>query len=228
MIVPTMTSQELANEIIKDYDNVVVKAAHILKKTHKMAMKSRNKHYQQMFEYKSPMKNDWLIFVNHHIKDPVFVPVVHYINKHGINGILVGQKVLQDQYGQTKIQNDLSHYTSHFLDRYNERFLQNNDISKLDVLKHFIIQNPMVQTKNKPDDKEYENGIFGRFNQGVGMGYKEELLRNTFFHFKTFLSTDMLFESQDDFLQITSNQYKAFWDEVYGYRNVDVLSDGKE
>ncbi len=214
MILPTMTSEELAKEIMADYENVCAKVIHIMKQTRRLAIKSRTKHHQQLFEYKSPMKNDWLIFVNHYIKDPIFVPVVRYLNKHGMNGVMVGSdKVL------------LSHYTSHFLERYNERFLKNGDMTKLDLLKHFISHNPMVQTQKMPDDKDYTNSIFARFNQGMGFGYKEVLTKNVFIHLKTFVSSDMRFENQEEVFQKTSANYKAFWNEVYGYRNQNAFSD---
>ncbi len=216
MIVPTMTSEELAKEILTDFENVKSKLFYILKKARRLALKSHKKHFQQMFEYISPMKNQWLIFVNYYVKEPVFVPVIYYINQYGLNGIMVDADNIT-----------LSHYTSHFLDRYNERFLQNNDLSKLDLLKHFIVKNPMSQTENMPDDKKYSNQIFGRFSEGMGFGYMEHLIKNNIVHFKTFVSSDMRFESQNEVFQNTSMKYKVFWDEVYGYRNVEAFCDEK-
>ncbi len=229
MIVPSMSSQELANEIISDFKNVYTKTGHIMKKTHRMALKSRKKHYQQMFEYKSPLKNDWLIFVNHYLEDPIFVPVVYYLNEYGINGIMISQNPVNDEYsylsGKARIQQDMYHYTSHFLDRYNQRFLNDEGLSKLDLLKHFIQCNQMVQARTYSDNDKYKDGIYGRFNQGIGLGYMEELSTNNLFHFKTFLTTEMIYENQDDYLKQTSIEdislNKDFWGEVYGRRNID-------
>lgn len=236
MIVPTMTSEELAKEIISDFKHVTAKTKHLMKQTHKVAVRSKNKHHQQMFEYKSPLDNKWLIFINYHVKNPIFVPVIYYINRFGLNGIMVSQNEVKDQYfhirGRTTIQQDMYHYTSHFLQRYNERFLQNNDMSKLDLLKHFIKQNQFIQARTAPDTEKYKNPIYGKFNDGIGFGDKEVLSTNNMLHFRTFLTTDKIYDNQDDYLKETSiesiGQFKDVWEEVYGERNVDAFSDKNE
>ncbi|MCT4589097.1 MAG: hypothetical protein N4A71_14845 [Carboxylicivirga sp.] len=214
MIVPNMTSDELANEIMADIKNVRTKIGYASNKIRRIAIKSPKKHHQHMLEYTSPMKNNWIVFINYYLKEPVYVPVVHYLNQYGLNGIMVSEGDIS-----------LQHYTSHFLDRYNQRFLKKDDMSKLELLKHFIKQNPMAQTQSLPDDKDYANQIFGRFSEGMGFGYKERLTRNILFHFKTFVSSEMRFENQEEIFQSTSESYKAFWDDVYGYRNVDAFGD---
>jgi hypothetical protein len=209
-----MTSDELANEIMADIKNVRTKLSHVANKVRRIAINSPKKHHQHMLEYTSPMKNNWIVFINYYVKEPVYVPVVYYLNEYGMNGIMVGEDDVQ-----------LSHYTSHFLDRYNQRFLKNDGMSKLELLKHFIKQNPMSQAQTVPDDKNYPNQIFGRFSEGMGFGYQERLTRNLLIHYKTFVSSDMRFESQEEVFQKTSASYKAFWDEVYGYRKVDAFGD---
>ncbi len=136
---------------------------------------------------------------------------------------------------RTLVKYDLHHYTSHFLQRYNERFLKETGMPKLDLLKHFIVHNPMTQVMTVPDNEKYKNGIYAKFNDGVGFGQIEVPSSNYFFHFKTFLSTDMIVEEQDDYLKQTVAesllQYEVQWKEVLGDSDLNtfgVLGNGND
>ncbi len=230
-----MLSEELAKEIIADYKNVEAKTKHLLKKVRRVVVRSKGKRFQKLVEYKSPEKNDWLLCFNFSNKDVYCSPVVYYLNDFGLNAIELSHNQRKDIFSRTIMKYDLHHYTSHFLQRYNERFLKETGMPKLDILKHFIVHNPMTQVMTVPDNEKYKNGIYAKFNDGVGFGQIEVLSSNYFFHFKTFLSTDMIFEEQDDYLKQTVAesllQYEVQWKEVLGDSDLNtfgVLGNGND
>ena len=124
MIVPSMNSEEIATEILNDYQIVIRKAKYLNEKLRRDAIKTRNKHLNRIFDYKSKQKNDWLIVIDYNMGDPLILSAVYFLNKSRLNAIVVQSD-----------RKTLIYYSSHFLERYNERFLKQDNISKLDLLK---------------------------------------------------------------------------------------------
>jgi hypothetical protein len=151
MIVKLMNSRELMNEIAKDYPMVCRKAIYLSENIRREAVKSKNKHVCKTFDYKSQRQNTWLIIINYYVNDPVFNVVLHYLDDFGLNGIMVG--------ADHKI---LMHYTPHFLERYNERFLKQSLISKKELLKQYITENAVGHMKIERDEEIVTERIFVR------------------------------------------------------------------
>ena len=80
-------------------------------------------------------------------------------------------------------------YSPHFFSRYRTRFLKDENIKPIDVVKRFFKINPTTQFRTGEGDEFY-----GTCNEGAVFGKKE----GNRFIFKTFVSFDMLFESQND------------------------------
>lgn len=189
MIVPSMNSQELYSEIMNDYQIVERKAYYLALGLRRSARKSKHKHVRAVFEYKSKQRNNWLISIGCFVKGYESSTTVYYLDEHGLNGICV-----------SSVGVSLSHYTPHFLRRYNERFLKATNLSKLDLLKHFIINNPFETIGEVVDSESNQYKVFSRFNDGVGLGYKEVLGDDSkeIINFKTFISNEMIFDGQRD------------------------------
>ena len=206
MIVPNMYPKELLIEIFTDLEIVDRKATHLTKSLRRAAIKSKEKYVHRVFKYKSPRHNNWLIFVDYYVKEPSYTVVVYFKNQYGLNGILV------DGGNQALI-----HFTSHFLERYNERFLQKNDASNLDLLKRFIPTNNLQVIKVIQKTDSNKNRIFGRFKEGVGLGYEEVFhdKGKVFHHFKTFISNDMIRDHQLDDFNTIGKYYDTYWEEIY-------------
>lgn len=132
--------------------------------------------------------------------------VVYYIDDCGLNGVRINWN-----------NKSLTHFTSHFLERYNERFLRHENLSKLELLKRFISKNPIDVIRPVPDRDTLNNRIFGRFKEGIGLGFDEVLSEDgkEIHHFKTFVLNEMIFESQLDNFNIIGKEYDAFWDETF-------------
>ncbi len=208
MIVPSMNAKELLLEIAKDYEFVMRKSYHLMRGCRREAVKSKNKHVQRIFDYKSKLKNDWLIIVDYYVADPSFVVVVYYHDNFGFNGIMVGSD------NQT-----LTHYTHHFLERYNERFLKQENISRKELLKRFLSQNAVGFLTYMPNAIDVKNGFFSRIREGIGLGYVEKIdgIQNQLQHFKTFISNDMIFKGQEEVFDLSGKEYEKYWNETYKY-----------
>lgn len=197
-----MNSQELYNEIMNDHRVVERKAYYLALSLRRAALKSKPKHINKIYEYRSKQRNNWIISIDCYAKGYESSATVYYLDKHGLNGICVNTDGVS-----------LSHYNPHFLERYNERFLKNMSLSKLDLLKLFVANNPFEAIKEIParELKTYE--IFCRFNEGVGLGYKEVFDNggNEIVHFKTFITNEMILDIQRDGF-ITLGEY---YDETY-------------
>jgi len=207
MIVPNMNPKELLIEVFKDLDVVERKATYLTLSLRRAAIKSKAKYVHRIFHYKSLRHNCWLIIVDYYVKEPSYTVVVYYNNQYGLNGILI------DGGNQA-----LMHFTSHFLERYNSRFLNEKGASNLAILKRFIPANSLQVIKAVQKIDTDKNRIFGRFKEGVGLGYEEAFhdKGKVFHHFKTFISNDMIHNHQIEDFNILGKYYDAYWEEVYG------------
>lgn len=162
------------------------------------ALKSRSKYVQRIYEYRSKQYNNWIIIVDYYVGDPCFTVVVFYVDEFGLNGVRV------DTDDRT-----LTHFPPHFLQRYNERFVIHGSLSKLDLLKRFISNNSLEAIHYKAIAETKQYSIFGRFKEGIGLGYKEVFsdIGKEFIHYKTFISNEMIFDGQRDDFNILGKYY---------------------
>jgi hypothetical protein len=214
MIVPTMTSEELVREIMKDHPIVYRKGMYALEKLRRPALKSQNKHVQRIYDYESKNKNKWIIICDYYVKDPSWIVVVHFVDKWGIQAYMVDAN-----------QRTLTHYSGHFLERYNERFLHETELSKMEIFKRYLSKNSSAYVEWLPDTDEHQKPFFGRSREGIVLGNVESLGLYDIIHARTFIANDMIFESQKGKFDSTGEHYKQYWDEVYKKRNQDAFDN---
>lgn len=212
MILPTMNSEELVREIIKDCQIVNRKAKYELEKLRRPALKSRSRHVQRIYDYKSKNHNNWFIFCDYNMKDPLWYVVVHLVDKWGLQAYLVDEN-----------QRTLYHYSGHFLERFNERFLHEPELSKTEILKRYLSKNASAYIEVLPDTDKYQSPVFGKSREGVVLGSVELQGLYSIIHVKTFIADEMIFESQQSKFDYTTERYKQYWDEVYKKRNESAL-----
>jgi hypothetical protein len=202
-----MNSEELLIEIFKDLEVVNRKADYLAQGLRRQAIKSKGKYIQRLYDYRSLRYNNWIIIVDYYVKKPAVTVVAYYINQFGLNGILVD--------GRNEA---LIHYTQHFLDRYNERLFNEKGTPYLKLLKRFILANSLHVVKEVHKIDSNKNRIFGRFKEGVGLGYDEVFhdKGKVIHHFKTFISNSMIRDHQIDDFNIIGKCYDTYWEEVYG------------
>jgi hypothetical protein len=207
MIVPNMNSEELLEEIYKDLEVVIRKANYLTQGLRRQAVKSKGKYVQRVYDYKSLRHNRWFIIVDYYVKEPSVTVIAYYTDQYGLNGILV------DGTNQ-----GLIHFTPHFLERYNERFLKQDGVTKVELLKRFVPANPLQVIKVVQKIDANQNRIFGRFKEGIGLGYNEDfhVRGKVIHHFKTYISNNMILEFQIEDFNILGKYYDAYWEEGYG------------
>jgi hypothetical protein len=205
MIVPSMNSQELCSEIMNDYRIVERKAYYLALSLRRSALKSKSKHVRQVFEYKSKHWNNWILVIDCFVKGYESFNTVYYLDEHGLNGICVSSDGIS-----------LTHYTPHFLKRYNERFVKEMNMSKLELLKQFVINNPLGSIGEVADSESNQYGIFGRFQEGIGLGLREVFgdQGQEILHFKTFITNQMIFDGQRDGFDALGEYYDEIFDEI--------------
>lgn len=208
MIVSSMNTCELAKEISLDSPLVDRKAEYLLEALRRKAIKSKDKSYLQIFDYKSKRQNNWLIVINYFKGLPTFNTIVYYLNEQGINAIAIGERL------------KLYRFSPHFLTRYNERFLKQENISKLDLLKRFVTVNKVGITE-VDDIHQY---IFSRFTEGIGLGDIETIdYQKRIYHFRTFISNQMIFEDQQQSVKLASEYYDKYAQELKKYTGIKSL-----
>ena len=199
MIVSSMNTCELIKEILLDASSVDRKANYLSDGLRRTAVKSKNKSFYQIFEYKSKRQNNWLIVINYFNGLPTFHTIVYYLNEQGINAISIGDN------------EKLYRFSPHFLIRYNERFLKQENISKLDILKRFISVNKAGITEIN-DNNDY---IFCRFTEGLALGVIEIIdYQKRIYHFRTFISNQMVYDDQQNSVELASEYYKLYGQEL--------------
>jgi hypothetical protein len=203
MFVDSMSSEELVAEFLKDEQNVNRKLEYLVKEVRKKAIRTRNKQYKKIFEYKSPLKNEWLILVDYNNCVPLILPMVHYLNGGKLNALTKQPE-----------SNNLTHYTSHFLDRYNERFLKQEGLSAVDILKLFIPINSICTYDFYSASINNGNRVFARFKDGVGLGVFEQPSKYTLVFLRTYISSDMIGDWQQGEFNSISMDFEKHWEEA--------------
>jgi len=209
-----MNSEELVREIMKDYPMVYRKGMYALEELRRPALKSLNKHVQRIIDYKTKNNNNWIIICDYYVKDPSWIVVAHFVDKLGLQAYMVD-----------KNQRTFNHYSGHFLERYNERYLHELDFSKTEILKRYLSKNFSTTIQVVPDTEKYKKPYFGRSREGVVLGNVESLGLYKIVHANTFIANDMIFESQQEEFDSTGEQYKQYWDEVYKKRNQSAFDN---
>jgi hypothetical protein len=204
MLVDSMNSIELTKEYISDFFNVNRKCEHLVKEVRKKAIRNKNKRFKKIFEYNSPQKNKWLVLVDHNNGDPLILPMLYYLNKGKVN-VLTQQP--RSKY--------FFHYTTHFFQRYNQRFLHQEGLSLVEVIKTFIPVNSIATYDFIVENNE--NRIFARFKDGVGLGYFEYYNEFYVSYMKTYISSNMIGDWQEGKFNSVSSDFEKHWKEVNEY-----------
>jgi len=198
MLVDSMTSKEVRNEVMSDVEALIVKASHLRHTATRVALKQTKFPYVYIVDWTSPRKNKWLIVFN-----------LYRRNTHkggaGITGVCLQKYPKGYAAHRWCIDKNktffVSTYLPHFFDRYAERM--NLDKTGIDLIKHFIRKN----TSGQHDYTSELSGIQSRDGnvvhichpEGIAMGEEPHALHQIF---KTFITYEMAKGKQlDVFIQ---------------------------
>lgn len=200
MIVPSMNMSEIIKEIMQDYPMVQRKAFYLTASLRREAVKSKEKHVIRTFDYESKLMNDWIIIADYWLKEPLFTVIATYLDRVGLHGMMVHNDGLS-----------VAHIIPHFLKRYNERYLLKPELSRKQLLDRFLRENALSV------HNEYEGKLFVRFREGIGLGYSEYVNNTKIFHYKTYISADMIHAGQLSTTYGCTRQLEEYWKKAYAF-----------
>lgn len=173
MILPTMTYKEMYDHLAIDKQKVDIKKEYLLPKAIKALKKAKKFPACEYFDYKIPTTNNqYIIFFyaqnNKQVEKPevgsfciVFAENKRYI----IRWIAGGYKHTPES--KIILLRQIHAYTSHFFQRYNERFLKKNNLSSNEIICRFFGRNKDImpikinEGINRNIEKYGENGMQG-------------------------------------------------------------------
>jgi len=201
MIVPAMNSEEIMKEVLLDFPKVRNKADFYSKILRREAIKSKSKLAIKCWDYKSTRKNDWIILLKCTPSCSTTTTAAHYLNKMGFNCLLLSNEGV------------FHHYSGHFLERYNERFLNQQNLSRLDIFKHYIHYNSLKSGEIfNPEEIEMRKVIF-KTKDGIAFGTIEIIDGREVVDYRTFITHDMVKDYQQTDIDSVNKSFNEFWNE---------------
>lgn len=189
MIVSNMTIDEIYREIDKNLSFIAGKIDNLKRKLLRLTIKSKKPESIFLFT-KDKNNNEWFIYLN--------VTKKYIRISKGVLYLDVNNKFNIIDISST---GNLTNFTSHFIERYNERFLHQEKLTKREIFKLFILNNPAKIIKID------ENACV--MTDGVGLGELHRRVGYYYFNCKTFVNNNMLFENQDNY----KNEGKKYMEE---------------
>lgn len=193
MITERTNLSEMIDESMIDYyqlwdalDNITKPYKRLITKSNKFPL------YFQPKQWKSKNKNNYLIFFEAQTKkdkDRIIFSIVGLFEKKGINAFMISN------------QHKIYLYPPHFWKRFRERFLMDERITTIDSIKRFFKFNGNVSL-NLLDNNMFE----GTVSEGVIFG---EIVDGVHI-VKTFVSKEMLFDSQKNTMMKASERLEIY------------------
>ena len=187
MIISTMTESEIIKEVTTDYFNAFRYSDHLDKKFRRIVIKSRRFPVRAYYEYLSPRKNRWFIFLESRSKKEILDNsrvslIAVYDNQIGRHAVMV-------TFTNKKMHFVI--YPPHFFARYRQRVLQSEIHGKELIVRFFQENYSYVYDicNVKVSEEKYQIEVRGSTKEGVALGLKT-VEGNVFF--KTFVTYEML------------------------------------
>jgi len=198
MLVSTMTPQEISNELLNDLLTVERKAKVHRNLLFKQMLRKRLEREMCTISYKTPKNNEWNIIFQLYTGHS---RTAYYVKSRDSNGTIV-YSVQFFNHGDEHEERCIIKYTTHFLQRYNERMeLGFGELSK--VIKYFFRNNlemEMGQSQQLDDGTRCTQFIFP---DGIGLGWRDESARITCL--KTFVANSTLTKTQQNMAHCIKN-----------------------
>jgi len=185
MITETMTDIEIYQEVMAEYSDIVSYMDKIIPRYRRPIIKSSKfPLYFEPVEYLSRRGNKYLIFFHAKTKKDyggriIFAVICIYNTSEGLNVML---------YNEPSVRKIMI-YSPHLFSRYRTRFLKDESLSTLDVIKRFFRMNATTVFDFTKGDE-----FAGTCNEGVVFG--KLINEGKVIIYKTYVSFDMLFDNQ--------------------------------
>lgn len=185
MIIDTMSLEEMQKEVEKDSKRLWDRTHRFVDESRRFFLKTEHFPAYRRLEWESPLTHTkWVICIfalNRSFRKKT--GILHYApyQSYGLGAVLL------------RLWDDLTieNITPHFLSRYNERFLKPHEISLsgLELIEFYMSHNPGSSFDYDDDIGRYVSSV----NDGLVLG---QYINGKCLQANTFVSNDMLFESQ--------------------------------
>lgn len=184
MIISNMNNQEVRKEALNDYESIIAWFLRNKNGFRRQIIKTSKFPTYSKLEYQSRNKNDYGIVLEAKSKkdaDNYLYAIYGTFNQGGLSAFL---------FTGIKPDLDIVILSPHLFSRYRERFLHNNEISNLDLIKYFFQFNSTFA----PSPSNTENEYYAACTHGFLLGKMD----NGVVVFKTYISFDMLTQDQEE------------------------------
>lgn len=189
MIVPSMTNEQVRKEFLHDFNMLEDRAIGVYPLLRSAMHKRNQNHATETKLWKSPLHNTWMSFYRMDGPDTGVMHVCITMDHRNLlkSLTLMGEGTVADHY--------IAEYNIHFYKRYNERMKLNLPKPML-IVKHYFKHNfdSDAFTELSATDHPMVHKIFVPVNGGALLGFR--YLDKKWFDMKTFVSNEMLRESQ--------------------------------
>lgn len=175
MILPSMTCKEMYDNLAKDLKKVQIKEGYLQPKAVREFKKEKRFPAWRWYEYTIPATNNkYIIFFYAESRFVVEKPKVNYFSivfdrgkRYVLKWVAGAYKHTDDN--STKLIRQVHAYTSHFLERYNERFFKDESLTINDVACRYFSRNGEITPikMNKNINKHLE-----KYGDDVQWGYR--------------------------------------------------------
>lgn len=218
MIVPSMTVQEIHQEIFRDFKTLRNKIDNLKNEFRRIVLKGSRYPLTKSFDIKSLEKKNLFIVEFTALKRSAWKKPI--LSTYGIYSRPEGKYAVTLSLDM----NISTIYPPHFFKRYRERILKDETISNEDIIKHyfrndwgfmgaFVNENfESVYHCFENDDKDDKVSFVGVTYQGYCFGEKQGNVNII----KTIIAEDMLFDNQKIVFDELKNAFKEANKERYG------------
>lgn len=168
MIVPSMTFKEMFDDLVIDSEKVKIKIDYLWPKVIKQLQREKKFPTWRMYDYKIPSTNNkYVLFFfaknKYDFENTHFLSLFANRERYIIRGMEMGYRHTENS--ELIMLPQVHIYTSHFIQRYNERFLHNNNLSANEIASYYFLRNkiPIPITLNKDINIKFNE--YGRSNQ---------------------------------------------------------------
>lgn len=175
MLIPTMTYKEMYDHLAADLKKVKIKEEYLLPKAVKEFRKERRFPAWRWYEYTIPSTNNkYIIFFYAESRAYIEKPTVDYFcivfdgkKRFVIQWMAGGYKHNEDD--PMMLIRQIHAYSSHFLERYNERFLKDKSLNANDIACRYLSRNKigMPITMNEEINKRLK-----KYGDGAKYGFR--------------------------------------------------------
>jgi hypothetical protein len=190
-LIPSMTPEEMRDELLRDYDTVYRKAWSHGLILQKEMIRNHKKSEIRTINYKSIHNNNWTIINDIQLE---YIDLCFYVEMNDING----KAAYSIYFHKSTDEKGMNKFNPHFFKRYHER-CKSHIVKPSEAIRQFFKHNSKYEYGHIETESGGSTYIHFVFPEGIGIGWYFEDKRIV--HMKTFIPHSMLTEKQEKIVE---------------------------